>query len=114
MHVAGLETDPKAAPVSIIVWRKGRRMLGNRLHGKALACAELSSNTPTMNSIAAETGLHVICLQIEVGHVAGVANYEADALSRQCQGKAFLLASSQRCSVRPHQPEMRLLSGLVR
>jgi hypothetical protein len=64
-------------------------MLGNRLHGKALASAELSSNTPTMNSIAAETGLHVICLPLEVGHVAGVANYEADALSRRCQGKAI-------------------------
>jgi hypothetical protein len=75
-------------------------MLGNRLHGKALACAELSSNTPTMNSIAAETGLHVICLQIEVGHVAGVANCEADALSRQCQGKAFpcQLAEVQRAA----------------
>ena len=53
-----------------------------------------------MNSIAAETGLHVICLQIEVGHVAGVANYEADVLSRQCQGKAFpcRLAEVQRAA----------------
>ena len=53
-----------------------------------------------MNSIAAETGLQVICLQIEVGHVAGVANYEADALSRQCQGKAFpcQLAEVQRAA----------------
>ena len=75
-------------------------MLGNRLHGRVFACAELSSNTPTMNSIAAETGLHVISLQIEVGHVAGVANYEADALSWQCQGKAVpsQLAEVQRAA----------------
>jgi hypothetical protein len=67
-HVACLETDSKAA---------------------LFACAKLSSNTPTMNSIAAEIGLRVISLQIELGHVAGVANYEADALSRLCQGKAI-------------------------
>ena len=40
-----------------------------------------------MNLIAAEIGLRVIGSQIELGHVAGVANYEADALSRLCQGK---------------------------
>ena len=66
-HVACIETDSKAA---------------------LYACAKLSSNTPTMNSIAAEIGLRVVSLQIELGHVAGVANYEADALSRLCQGKS--------------------------
>ena len=66
-HVACLQTDSKAA---------------------LFACAKLSSNTPTMNSIAAEIALRVVGLQIELGHVAGVANYEADALSRLCQGKA--------------------------
>ena len=66
-HVACLETDSKAA---------------------LYACAKLSSNTPTMNSIAAEIALRVVGLQIELGHVSGVANYEADALSRLCQGKA--------------------------
>ena len=42
-----------------------------------------------MNSIAAEIGLRVCSPHIELGHVAGVANYEADALSRLCQGKAI-------------------------
>ena len=65
-HVACLETDSKAA---------------------LYACAKWSSNTPSMNLIAAEIGLRVIGSQIELGHVAGVANYEADALSRLCQGK---------------------------
>ena len=52
------------------------------------ACAKLSSNTPTMHSIAAEIDQRVISLQIELVHVAGVANDEAHALSRLCQGKS--------------------------
>jgi len=65
-HVACLESDSQAA---------------------LYACARWSSNTPSMNLIAAEIGLRVIGSRIELSHVSGVANYEADALSRLCQGK---------------------------
>ena len=53
------------------------------------ACARWSSNTPSMDLIAAEIGLRVIGSRIELSHVSGVSNYEADALSRLCQGKAM-------------------------
>ena len=67
-HVACLETDSQAA---------------------LYACARWSSNTPSLNLIAAEIGLRVIGSRIELSHVSGVSNYEADALSRLCQGKAM-------------------------
>ena len=51
------------------------------------AVAKLASNTPTMNAPAAEVGLRVVGGQLDLRHISGVANYEADALSRLHAGK---------------------------
>ena len=81
--------------ISIVVWQNRRAReqvacLETDSKAALFAWAELSSNTPTMDSIAAEIGLRVISPQIELVHVVGVANYDVDVfcLSRRCQGKA--------------------------
>jgi hypothetical protein len=51
------------------------------------AAAKLSSNTPTMNALAGEIGLRLVGKQVDLKHISGVSNYEADALSRLHSGK---------------------------
>ena len=72
---------------------------GPRLQSYSLACVEtdsqaalytvakFSNNVPTMNMLAAEVGLRVVGHEIDLCHISGVSNYEADALSRLFQGK---------------------------
>ena len=64
--VACVETDSKAA---------------------MYATAKLSSNTPTMNALAGEIGLRLVGQHVDLRHISGVSNYEADALSRLHAGK---------------------------
>ena len=78
--------------ISFVTW-------GESLCGGTVACVEtdskaamyatakLSSNTPTMNALAGEIGLRLVGRCVDLKHISGVSNYEADALSRLYVGK---------------------------
>ena len=42
-----------------------------------------------MNACAAEIGLRIVDLRLDLKHISGVSNYEADALSRLFAGKSI-------------------------
>ena len=80
--------------ISIAIWQaklsdKYMACVETDCKATVFACAKLSSITPSMNALAAEIGLRVVRSQIELDHVSGVSNCEADALSRLCAGKAI-------------------------
>ena len=52
-----------------------------------IAAAKLSSNTANMNALAAEIGFRVVGSQVDLRHISGVSDYEADAVSSLHVGK---------------------------
>ena len=78
--------------ISITVWQDrpaGAQVACMEIDSKATVrtCAKVSPNKQTRISVAAKINLRVV-EQVKLGHTAGVANCEADALPQLCQSKS--------------------------
>ena len=54
---------------------------------KVASLAKKEEDPYSMNALAAEVALRVIGSRLDLRHISGVSNYEADALSRLHAGK---------------------------